>query len=94
MLNLKLGTNPNCGVAVTAASSGQAILVALGFNGTDQWLKTHSKLSASDATNLNNYANTLDKYNNDSLSSARRRAASASTDARNEKGPASPAPSS
>lgn len=50
--------------AANAAASGQAILVAINFDGTGSYTKT---LTAAQAAALNSYARILDNYNNNTL---------------------------
>jgi hypothetical protein len=51
-----------CSAATTAMNSGQALLVALHFNGS-----THDVLTSTQKTQLNQWAATLDQYNNNNL---------------------------
>jgi hypothetical protein len=60
-LNIVAGAG-SCPAAVTAINDAQALLVAVHFNGI-----THDKLSASQATQANSLATTLDRYNNNLL---------------------------
>jgi hypothetical protein len=61
LLNIQAGAAPNA-TAAAAAAEGQAILVAINFNGN-----THSNISKADAATLNKDAGILDKYNNNLL---------------------------
>jgi hypothetical protein len=51
-----------CPAATTAMNSGQALLVTLHFNGS-----THDVLTSAQKTQLNQWASTLDQYNNNNL---------------------------
>jgi hypothetical protein len=61
-LNIAAGANSGCSAANGAATSGQSILVAITFNGS-----THTNISKTQASQLNQFAATLDRYNNNTL---------------------------
>ena len=61
-LNIAAGARNTCAPANTASATGQAILLAIAFDG-----QTHAKISKSDADRLNAAATTLDQYNNNTL---------------------------
>jgi len=58
-LNVQAGAGV-CPAAVTAINNGQALLVAIGFNGT-----SHANMTAAQTNQANALAVTLDQYNND-----------------------------
>jgi hypothetical protein len=60
-LNIVAGAG-SCPSAVSAINDGQTLLAAVHFNGI-----THDKLSATQASQANALATTLDKYNNNTL---------------------------
>jgi hypothetical protein len=61
-LNIAAGANGSCVAANQAAPAGQAILLAIKFDG-----KTHTAISKANAARLNEAAALLDRYNNNSL---------------------------
>jgi hypothetical protein len=63
MLNYTAGAK-QCAAATTAINSAQALLVAIGFNGTGTYKSTMTAQQISDALSL---ATTLDQYNNNLL---------------------------
>jgi hypothetical protein len=69
LLNIEAGAG-TCAAATNAATSGQAILDAINFDGSSSvgpGNKTHDNISKTQATQLNTYAGILDQYNNNNL---------------------------
>jgi hypothetical protein len=68
LLNIAAGADASCTAANTAASAGQAILDAIGFDGSSaDGDAVHGAITGTQKANLNTYANTLDQYNNNTL---------------------------
>jgi hypothetical protein len=61
-LDIAAGAKGGCTAANDASAAGQAILLAVAFDG-----QTHAKLSKQDAARLTDAAAILDKYNNNTL---------------------------
>ena len=61
-LNVVAGARTGCAAADGAATTGQAILVAIAFDG-----QAHAKISKADQDRLNGAATILDQYNNNTL---------------------------
>jgi hypothetical protein len=61
-LNIAAGANGSCVAANEAAPAGQAILLAIRFDG-----KTHTAITKANAAHLNEAAALLDRYNNNTL---------------------------
>ena len=57
-LNVTAGAG-TCSAATTAIADGQALLVAIAFDGL-----THARMTSAQTTQANTLATTLDRYNN------------------------------
>jgi len=67
LLNIEAGAG-TCAAATTAANAGQAILVAIDFDGTsDNGDPVHNGITPAQKASLNTYAGILDQYNNNNL---------------------------